>query len=123
MTMMEENTEIGVVQMENTINAFKTSFSPYTHLNDTLKDLDKKDDLERGIKNYYKNHTVLMGQSSDDNVQYGISNTSFLNILVNYAKSKINFRRTRMKIFKNLLEKTSETVKDITVKFIPNPTS
>ena len=123
MIMMEENTEIGVVQMENTINAFKTSFSPYTHLNDTLKDLDKKDDLGRGIKNYYKNHTVLMGQSSDDNVQYGISNTSFLNILVNYAKSKINFRRTRMKIFKSLLEKTSETVKDITVKFISKPTS
>ena len=123
MIMMEENTETGVVQMENTINAFKTSFSPHSHLNESLKELDKKDDLGRGIKNYYKNHTVLMGQSSDDNVQYGISNTSFLDILVNYAKTKINFRRTRLKIFKSLLEKTSETVKDISVKFVPNPTS
>ena len=121
--MMGDNTETAYTQIHNVINSFKSSISPYSYIRETLSDVDKKDDFGNNIRDFYKKSTIIMGQSSEDKTHLEVSLTSLFNILLNYSKSKLNFRRVRLELMKRLLDKTTSTVESISVYFGPGLTS
>lgn len=121
--MMGDNTETAYTQIHNVINSFKSSISPYSYIRETLSDVDKKDDFGNNIRDFFKKSTIIMGQSSEDKTHLEVSPTSLFNILLNYSKSKLNFRRVRLELMKRLLDKTTSTVESISVYFGPGLTS
>lgn len=108
LSSMEESSEWGRIQMKNTIYNFKNLISPYSFIRETITG-DKNDDLGLIMNSQFHNtNTILMGETSDTSSAHGVNNEILLQTIVNYTKSKMNFRKSKQDVLKRLLVKLVE---------------
>ena len=70
---------------------------------------DKNDDLGLIMNSQFHNtNTILMGETSDASSAHGVNNEILLQTIVNYTKSKMNFRKSKQDVLKRLLVKLVE---------------
>ena len=110
-TRMGDYTDDNIVKMENIINNFNNHFSAFDYISH-ISSINKKDETDDAIKDFYSKQTILMSQTSDISTHLGASNRTFLHILSNFTKSKYNFRNSKLSLLKRLFLKIYNIAKE-----------